>query len=180
MNVMLSLLLGGPVLAWWPGRMPAPVRKAAAVLALVPVVAVFVFAAVLLVSRPRQLAWPVLPLLAVFGAMIPAGAYALWPGGRGRTRVAAGVAFVGSLLGLVAMALAVLYARGGTVVGKVTFNGQPVPAGKVSILSEGGIVCSGDISPTGRYVVYRVPPGPVKIAVAAYPPPRPGPVPVTA
>jgi hypothetical protein len=61
----------------------------------------------------------------------------------------------------------------------VTFKGQPLPAGKVSILSEGGVVCSGDIGPDGGYTVYRVPGGPVKIAVATYPPPVAGPVPTT-
>jgi hypothetical protein len=62
----------------------------------------------------------------------------------------------------------------------VTFKGQPLPSGKVSILSEGGVVCSGDIGPDGRYTVYRVPGGPAKIAVATYPPPLPGPVPTRA
>ena len=64
--------------------------------------------------------------------------------------------------------------------GKVTFNGQPLPAGKVSIMTDGGAVCSGDISPDGRYIVYRVPPGRVRIAVATYASPPPGPVPVVA
>jgi hypothetical protein len=62
----------------------------------------------------------------------------------------------------------------------VTFKGQPLPSGKVSILSESGVVCSGDIAPDGRYIVYRVPGGPVKIAVATYLPPPPGPVPIPA
>src|SRR5437868_3491069 len=54
MKLLFSLLLGGPVLAWWPGRMPATVRKAAACLALLPVVASFLFVAGFLIARPLR------------------------------------------------------------------------------------------------------------------------------
>jgi hypothetical protein len=179
LKLLLSLLLGGPVLAWWPGRMPAAVRKIAACLTLAPVVLGFVFLMVALVTRPRQLAWPAGPLLLVFGTVLLAGAYALWPGARPRRdRVIAACFFVGPCLALFALALAVMEARGGTLYGKVTFKGQPVPSGKVLVISDGGVVCSGEIRPDGRYVVYRVPRGPARIAVATYVPVPPGPVPV--
>jgi hypothetical protein len=180
-KLILSLWIGSPILAWWPGRMPAAVRKAAACLTLAPVVVGFLFLAHALITRPRQLVWLAGPLLLAFGTMILAGAYSLWPGARPRrNRVAAACLFVGPCLALFALAQVVMYARGGTLTGKVTFKGQPVHSGKVSVMSEDGIVCSGDIRPNGRYVVYRVPRGPVRIAVAAYPPPPPGPVPVPA
>jgi hypothetical protein len=175
----LSVLLGGPALAWWPGRMPGIIRKAATCLALAPVVLFFVFVLVALVRRPGPLLWPAGTGLVVFGTMIPAGAYAMWPREPPRKhRAVAGALFVVPVLGLFALSEAILSARGGTVVGKVTFKGQPVPAGKVTILSADGAVCTGDIRPDGRYAVYRVPPGAVRIAVATYPPPPPGPVPV--
>src|SRR5262249_19049103 len=63
-------------------------------------------------------------------------------------------------------------------VGTVTFKGQPLPSGKVSMMSEAGVVCSGDIRADGRYTVYRVPGGPAKIAVATYPASPAGPVPM--
>jgi hypothetical protein len=120
-------------------------------------------------------------LLPVSGTMLAAGAYALWPRDLPRrNRVIAGLFFVIPVLGLFTLAEVFVAARGGTVVGKVTFKGQPVPSGTVSMLSEGGVVRTGVIRPDGRYVVFRVPPGPVKIAVAAYPPPPPGPVHVPA
>jgi hypothetical protein len=113
--------------------------------------------------------------------MITAGFYSMWPNEISRRRRAlAAIFFVGPLLILFAVAGIVSYARGGTVRGTVTFKGQPLPSGKVSILSTGGVVCSGDIGPDGRYTVYRVPDGPVKIAIATYPPPPPGPVPTPA
>jgi hypothetical protein len=178
-KLTLSLLLGGPVLAWWPGRMPAAVRKVATCLALAPVVLVLVFTAHVVFTRPAQLLWPAGLFLPVLGMTVVAGAYAMWPGAAPRrNRVIAAVLFVGPLLGLLTLAGAFLYVRAGTVVGKVTFKGQPLPSGKVTILSADGVVCSGDIGPNGRYTVYRVPPGPARIAVAAYPPPPPGPVPV--
>ena len=175
---LLSLTLG-PLLAWWPGKMPGMVRKAAACFALAPVVLGCVFVAAFLMRRPVQLFWPVGSVLLALGMAVAAGAYALWPGDRPRrNRVVAALLFVGPLLTLFALALGVMYARGGTVVGKVTFKGQPVPSGKVLMMSEDGVVCTGAIRPDGRYTVYRVPPGPVRIAVATYPPPPPGPVPV--
>jgi len=181
LKVLLSLLLGGPVLAWWPGRMPAAVRKAGACLTLAPVAVGFLFLVLALVTRPRQLIGPAGPLLPVFGTMLLAGAYALWPGARPRrSRVIAACFFVGPCLALFALALTVMDARGGTLYGKVTFKGQPVPSGKVLVMGEGGVVCSGEIRTDGRYTVYRVRPGPARITVATYPLAPPGPVPVPA
>jgi hypothetical protein len=180
LKLIFSLLLGGPVVALWPGRLPAWARKVGTCLALAPIAAGLVGVAGMLVSRP-SLYWAAGPILIALGTAVLAGVYVLWPGAaRRRTRMAAAVLYVGPLLGLFLLAGAIWTARGGTVVGKVTFQSRPVPAGKVSILSEDGVVCSGDIRPDGRYVVYRVPPGPAKFAVAVYPPRPPGPVPVAA
>jgi hypothetical protein len=176
-QLMLCLLLGCPVLAWCPIKIPAAGRKAAACLALAPVVLAIVFLSAAFLSRPRQLFWAALPLLLLLGTMVAAGAYSMWPSAKSRRkRAIAAIFFVGPLLILFTLAEAISYARGGTVVGTVTFKGQPLPSGKVSIMSEGGVVCSGDIHPDGRYTVYRVPGGPNKIAVATYPPPPPGPL----
>jgi hypothetical protein len=125
--------------------------------------------------------WPALPLVVLLGTTIPAGLYSMWPNDTSiRNRAIAAIFFAGPLLILFALAGVIFYARGGTVRGTVTFKGQPLPSGKVSIMSTGGAVCSGDIGPDGRYTVYRVPGGPVKLSVATYPPPPPGPVPTRA
>ena len=179
--LILLLLLGCPILAWWPLNLPAAMRKAATCLALAPVVVGILFISGSLIARPRQLFWLALPLLVLLGTTAFAGAYSMWPTDRSRrNRAIAAIFFLGPLLILFTLAGVVWYVRGGTVTGTVSFKGQPLPSGKVSIMSEGGAVCSGDIAPDGRYTVYRVPGGPVKIAVAAYPPPPPGPVPTTA
>jgi hypothetical protein len=179
--LILLLLLGCPVLAWCPAKIPDTLRKAATCLALAPVVMAMVFLSGFVITRPQQLFWPALPLLALLGTMIPAGAISMWPTDKSkRDRAIAAAFYLGPLLVLVTLAEAISYARGGTVRGTVTFKGQLLPSGKVSILSEGGVVCSGDVGPDGRYTVYRVPGGPVKIAVATYPPPPPGPVPTRA
>jgi hypothetical protein len=179
--LMLLLLLGCSVLAWCPAKIPAAVRKAATCLALAPVVVAIVLLSGFVVTRPQQLFWAVVPLLLLLGTMIPAGAHSMWPSDTGRrSRAIAAIFFVGPLLLLFALAGAIGYARAGTVCGKVTFKGQPLPSGKVLILSTEGKVYSGDIGPDGQYAVYRVSGGPVKIAVATYPPPPPGPVPVGA
>jgi hypothetical protein len=134
-----------------------------------------------MISRPQQLFWPAAPLLLLLATTIAAGAYSMWPNDKPkRNRATAAAFYLGPLLVLFTLAGAVAYARGGTVRGTVTFKGQPLPSGKVSILSEGGVVCSGDIGPDGGYTVYRVPGGQIKIAVATYPPPVAGPVPTTA
>ncbi len=182
---MMPLVLGafvlGALVAWWPGKIPGAVRQVAACLALTPVALGLTFVAVTLITRPSQFFWPAVIMLPALGTMFLAGAYSLWPGDRPRrNRIVAAALFVGSGVGLVTVALAVFIARGGTVVGTVTYKGQPVPSGRVSIMSEDGVVCTGVIRSDGRYTVYRVPPGPVKIAVATYPPPPPGPVPIPA
>jgi hypothetical protein len=180
-ELILSLLLGCPVLAWCPAKIPVVVRKAATCLALAPVVVGIMFLSGALITRPRQLYWLAGPLLLLLGTMVVAGAYSMWPSDASRrNRALAAIFFVGPLLVLFTLAEVVWYSRGGTVTGTVTFKGQPLPSGKVSIMSEHGVVCSGNIGPNGRYTVYRVPSGPVKIAVATYPPPPPGPVPMTA
>jgi hypothetical protein len=180
LKLIFSLLLGGPVVALWPGRIPAWARKVGTGLALAPIVGGFAFTAIALVTRPA-LVLATGPVAVALGTAALAGVYALWPGAaRRRTRLAAAVLYVGPLLSLFLLGGAIWIARGGTVVGKVTFQGRPVPAGKVSILSDDGVVCSGDIRPDGRYVVYRVPPGPARFAVAVYPPRPPGPVPTAA
>lgn len=166
--LMLSLLHGGSVVALWPGRLPAWARKAGTCLALAPVVAACVFLTFAFVTRPRQF-WVAGPIVVALGIAVVAGACALWPGNRPRrARLVAGVLFIGPLLGLFMLSGAIWIGRGGTVVGTVTFRGQPVPAGKVSIMSEDGVVCSGDIFPDGRYIVLRVPPGPARFSVAVY------------
>jgi hypothetical protein len=122
-----------------------------------------------------------MPFFLLLGTAVAAGAYSMWPSGAaGRKRVIAAIFFIAPLLALLALAAAIGYARGGTVSGTVTFKGQPLPSGKVSIMSEDGAVCSGDISPDGKYIVYRLPNGAAKIAVATYPAAAPGPVPTRA
>jgi hypothetical protein len=176
LRLMLPLLLGGPVIALWPWRMPAWARKVGACLALAPVVAGLVMVMGILVYRP-SLYWAMAPNLIALGIAVVAGACALWPGSRPRrTRAVSAILFVGPILGLFLLAGAIWIGRGGTVVGTVTFQGEPVSAGKVSIMSEDGVVCSGDIRPDGRFVVYRVSPGPARFAVAVYPAPPTGPL----
>jgi hypothetical protein len=179
--MIFALLLVFPLLAWWPGRMPRLIRKAATCLALLPILVGFVFVSAMWIARPIQLVWLGGFLLVVLGTMILAGAYSMWPSAMPRRkRAIAALFFVGPLLGLFTLAEVVSFVRGGTVMGKVTFKGQPLPSGKVSLLSENGVVCSGEIRPDGNYTVFRVPPGRMKIAVATYSPPPPGPVPVPA
>jgi hypothetical protein len=176
-ELVLFLLLASPFVAWCPVKIPVLVRKAATCLALAPVVAAIVLLSSAVIMRPRPLFWPALPLLLLLGTMIAAGLYSMWPNDTSRrNRAIAAIFFAGPLLILFALAGGIMYARAGTVTGTVTFKGQPLPSGKVSILSTGGAVSSGDIGPDGRYTVYRVGGGPVKLAVATYPPPPPGPV----
>jgi hypothetical protein len=180
LKLILSLLLGGPVMALWPGRLPAWARKTGTCLALAPVVVACVFLAAAFVTRPAQF-WVAGPILVALGTAAIAGGCAFWPSTRPRrARAVAAVLFVGLLLGLFLLGGAIWIGRGGTVYGRVTCRGQPVTAGKVSILSEDGVVCSGDIRADGRYIVYRVPSGPAKFAVAVYSAAAPGPVPIPA
>jgi len=179
--VPLLLIVLGSLVAWWPGRMPRVIRMAAACLALAPVALGLIGTSIMLTRRPGQLIGPVGPVVTALAMAVVAGAYSLWPREVPRQRrMLTAIFFVGPVLALVTAAEAFIYARAGTVVGKVTFKGQPVPSGRVSILGEGGMVCTGVIRPDGRYTVYRVPPGPVRIAVATSPPPPPGPMPLPA
>ena len=59
----------------------------------------------------------------------------------------------------------------GDVSGQVSFNGSPLPSGKITFLCYGGDkpVFSADIH-DGRYQLKGVPVGPVKITVATYKP----------
>lgn len=59
----------------------------------------------------------------------------------------------------------------GDVSGNVTFNGSPLPAGKVTFICEGGDkpVFSASIR-EGKYEIKGLPVGPVKITVATYKP----------
>jgi hypothetical protein len=181
MYVLVIPIVLGPLLAWWPGKMPRAIRMVAACLALAPVVLALAFAFAILIRRPGQLVGPVGPILVTLAMAAVAGAYSLWPSATPRQhRPVAAIFFVGPILGLAVATQLFMIARAGTVVGKVTFKGQPVPSGRVSILGDGGVVCTGVIRPDGRYTVYRVPAGPIKIAVATYPPAPPGPVPLPA
>jgi hypothetical protein len=178
---LLVWMLAWPACAWWPGKMPTRVRQLAAGLALVPPLLALLFVGVLLVGRPRQLFVPAGSILLVLGMTILAGAYSLWPSAAPKkNRAVAAVFFLGPVLCLFLLVEVVKEARGGTVVGRVTWRGQPLPSGKVSILTEAGEVRTGDIRPNGRYTVLRVPPGPVRMAIHTYPSPPPGPVPVPA
>jgi hypothetical protein len=59
----------------------------------------------------------------------------------------------------------------GRVSGQVSFNGSPLPAGKITFICEGGNkpVLSADIR-EGKYEIKEVPVGSVKITVATYKP----------
>jgi hypothetical protein len=56
-------------------------------------------------------------------------------------------------------------ARTGTVAGKVSYRGQPLPGGFVDFISENGQVTTGPIKPDGTYAVAHVPIGPAAITV---------------
>ena len=62
----------------------------------------------------------------------------------------------------------------GNVSGRVSFNGSPLPSGKVTFLCEGGSkpVFTANIR-DGRYEIKGVPVGAVKITVATYKPSQP-------
>jgi hypothetical protein len=67
------------------------------------------------------------------------------------------------------MVLAGCGSKTGTVSGKVTYQGQPVPGGIINFLPQSepdrGKVFSSGIDANGIYQVVRVPVGPVKITV---------------
>jgi hypothetical protein len=98
-ELVLFLLLGCPVLAWCPAKIPVLVRKAATCLALAPVVLAFVLVSGSVITRPRPLFWLAIPLLLLLGTMILAGAYSMWPNGTvRRKRAIAASFFVGRFL----------------------------------------------------------------------------------
>src|SRR4051794_36197713 len=126
--VLLLPIMLGSLLAWWPGKMPRVIRTAAACLALAPVVLGLIAVTVILIRRPGQLIGPVGPILTALAMAVVAGAYSLWQREVPRQRRAlTAVFFVGPVLALFTAAEAFIDARAGTVVGKVTFKGQPVP-----------------------------------------------------
>jgi len=60
-----------------------------------------------------------------------------------------------------------------TVTGTVTYQGKPLPAGKVSFFGPGGQVASGLIGDDGSYEISNAPLGLVKVAVSTPLPPPP-------
>jgi hypothetical protein len=58
----------------------------------------------------------------------------------------------------------------GEVSGQVLYQGKPLPGGTVTLVTPNQGAFSNRISPEGRYTIYKVPVGKVKIAVQ---PPRP-------
>jgi hypothetical protein len=75
----------------------------------------------------------------------------------------------GSVLSLVLLALPLASGCGGqakgTVSGKVTYQGKPVPSGFVTFLVENGAPVHSDIRSDGSYRMEKVPVGLVKIGV---------------
>ncbi len=53
----------------------------------------------------------------------------------------------------------------GTVSGKVSFRGQPLRGGTVSIIPQAGGAMTGEIKEDGSYTIAKVPTGPAKVAV---------------
>jgi hypothetical protein len=53
----------------------------------------------------------------------------------------------------------------GTVSGKVSFRGQPLRGGTVSIIPQAGGALTGEIKQDGTYTIAKVPTGPAKVAV---------------
>ncbi len=53
----------------------------------------------------------------------------------------------------------------GSVVGKVTFDGKPVPGGNVTVIPSSGSAQMGAIDQNGNYSISNVPTGPAKITV---------------
>jgi hypothetical protein len=71
--------------------------------------------------------------------------------------------------GLICTAAAVLFLTGcssqGTVSGKVSFNGKPLPGGLVSLYDSEGQTRSGGIGKEGNYTVSNVAPGKAQVFV---------------
>jgi hypothetical protein len=59
----------------------------------------------------------------------------------------------------------------GTLTGKVSFQGQPVPAGQVTLLGPDGRAATGRIDSDGTYTIPGAPLGPVTILVDSRPSP---------
>jgi hypothetical protein len=57
----------------------------------------------------------------------------------------------------------------GTVTGKVTFNGQPLPGGLVTVHDSEGQPRNGPISKDGTYSVSNITPGPAQVTVLTVP-----------
>jgi hypothetical protein len=58
----------------------------------------------------------------------------------------------------------------GSISGKVSYNGKPLPSGSVAIYGEAGGVASSQIEGDGSYTIQRAPLGPAKLTVVT---PRP-------
>jgi len=83
----------------------------------------------------------------------------------------------GSLLCLALLAAGC--SSNGSVSGKVTFNGAPMPGGTVTFVPEGGGAGGGSASinpEDGSYSIDKLPKGPMKVTVKAYTPPAVGPM----
>jgi hypothetical protein len=59
----------------------------------------------------------------------------------------------------------------GSVSGRVTLEGDPLPSGRVTFFGEHGEVAGDDIGADGRYTVAKAPVGNVKVTVTTQPPP---------
>src|SRR5262249_16652714 len=57
--------------------------------------------------------------------------------------------------------------------GKVTYRGQALPGGTVTVYCQDGQIVSGHLGADGSYRIAHLPPGPAKLP-AASPPPAPG------
>ncbi len=73
------------------------------------------------------------------------------------------------LLIVLAVGAAGCNSRPSTVTGRVTYRGVPVTSGSIALFCEGQQIVRGLIGPDGRYTIPNVPPGPVRVTVAARP-----------
>lgn len=88
------------------------------------------------------------------------------PAGREAVRRLAVVLILPALLGLAGCG-----GGKGDVTGEVKYNGNPVPAGRVTFLSDAGEHRSFAVPiKDGRYTIPAFPAGPVKISVETFPP----------
>lgn len=74
------------------------------------------------------------------------------------------------LLALTATLISGCGAGKGSLEGKITYKGKPLPVGTVSVFAEGNQVFSGKIEPNGSYRVVDVPAGKATVTVATPPP----------